>query len=88
MKLALANLYYVGQGVDQDRKKSAVLSEQSCSQNDAPACIMAATQFMNGDGVQQNNDEALELFKKACELKNETGCQSLSKLQTKLHRYN
>jgi hypothetical protein len=84
---ALAQLYFVGQGVEQDHKKSAALSEQACAHNYASACNILGTQYTNGDGVQQSNDKALELFKKACELKNEASCQSLSKLQNKLHRY-
>jgi TPR repeat protein len=37
--------------------------------------------YTNGEGVRQNKSKALELFGKACDLKNELGCNNYANLK-------
>jgi TPR repeat protein len=40
-----------------------------------------AVMYTNGEGVRQNKSKALELFGKACDLSNESGCKNYAILK-------
>lgn len=68
-------MYTVGKGdVKQDYAKAGLWLEKGCNGDDALACILLGVMYQFSQGGQQ---KALELFKKACDMKEEKGCKAL-----------
>lgn len=55
---------------------AAIYHQNGCDAGDAKACSSIARMYYYGQGVSQNEQKAKELFKKSCDLGDETGCKN------------
>ena len=55
-------------GIKQDKPKAFEFTKRACDQNDISGCVNAAVMLRKGDGIPQNEAEAVEYRKKAEEL--------------------
>lgn len=55
---------------------AAIYHQNGCDANDAKECSLIARMYYYGQGVSQNEQKAKELFKKSCDLGDETGCKN------------
>jgi len=58
------------------------LFKKACEGRYAIGCTDLGIAYQAGLGVRQNNAEALKYFGKACDLKDEEGCEKYAKLKT------
>ena len=49
--------------------------KKSCDQGAANACIQLGVIYADGSGVERDNQKALALFSKACEMGDAVGCR-------------
>ncbi len=47
----------------------------------AIGCSNLGSMYLNGDGVRQDKSKALQLFGKACDMKDEDGCKNYAILK-------
>lgn len=64
----LAELYYYGNGVEQDYEKSLMLYSDPKLATHAEAIFSQAVQYDSGEGVEKDYEKSFELFNKAAEL--------------------
>ena len=77
----LGVLYDHGQGVPQDPTRARPLYETACTQDDGLACYNLGTLSENGKGgMAVDLGKALELYRKACALGYEHGCEEAGRL--------
>ena len=55
---------------------------KACQAGDARACFNLGQIYYFGKGVTQDKSKAVELYRQACDLKNERGCKNYAKLKT------
>lgn len=55
---------------------AAIYHQNGCDAGDAKECSLIARMYYYGQGVSQNEEKARELFKKSCDLGDETGCNN------------
>lgn len=60
---------------------AAIYHQNGCDAGDAKACSAIAARVYHGKGVAQNHEKALSLFKRACELGDETGCKNYERIK-------
>lgn len=65
---SLAELYYYGNGVEQNYEKSLALYLNPKLDNHPEALFSRAVQYDSGEGVKQNYETSFNLFKKASDL--------------------
>jgi TPR repeat protein len=65
---------------------SAAAAEEECAKGDAATCLGLGRDFLSGQGVKQEEGEALSLFLKACDKRSGEGCARAASLlhKTKL----
>ncbi len=61
---------------DLDPSLAALYYEVACEKDYGPACTRLGFAYIHGLGVEANKDRALELSRKACELKDAVGCRN------------
>ena len=66
--IALANMYYSGEGVERDYAKALTYSRQAAELGDTGSYTMLGEMYENGNGVEQDYEKALEYYKKAADL--------------------
>ncbi len=54
-----------------------------CDDGNAFGCYILGVSYYNGKGVKQSYFKANKLYKKACELGEESGCKNYAKLNIK-----
>jgi TPR repeat protein len=59
-------------------KIAAPLIARLCDRGDSASCHQLASQLFRGDGVIKNEDRAVTLAKKSCDLNDEDGCFRLA----------
>ncbi|MFM8541265.1 MAG: tetratricopeptide repeat protein [Nitrospira sp.] len=52
-----------------------------CDRGDAIGCFNLGTMYENGDGVKQSDTGALNYYGKACDLKDEDGCEHYARMK-------
>ena len=63
----LANHFYDGVGVPQDKAKAAQLFRKACEGGNTKACFGLGYMYENGNGLTQDKVEALRFYQKACD---------------------
>lgn len=58
--------------------------EQACKGGNNLGCNNLGIMYENGEGVRQNSKKALELFGKACDMKEQRGCENYARLKKQL----
>ena len=76
----LGEMYWKGEGVPQDDKKSAEWFEKAAAQGKASAQLNLGMMYEYGKGVQQDKSVAKEWFGKACDNGREGGCKNYARL--------
>ncbi len=66
----------------QDYFKAAELYRRACDGGEAGGCWGLAWFYQYGKGVRQSKTEALKFYGKACDLKDQDGCDAYAKLNT------
>ena len=66
----------------QDYFKAASLFRKACDGGEALACWSLAWLYQYGKGVRQNKTEALKYYGKACDLKDQYGCDLYAELNS------
>ncbi len=64
-QLALANMYYYGQGVPQDNVEAVLWYHKAADQGEAKAQNDLGNMYFHGRGVLQDNAEAIQWYRKA-----------------------
>ncbi|GGZ99065.1 hypothetical protein GCM10007162_13930 [Ignatzschineria ureiclastica] len=64
----LGELYYYGEGVEQDYPKAAQYYQKAADQGQAEALFSLASLYMSGRGVEENQNKAVELYEAAANL--------------------
>lgn len=59
------------------RSESAEAHKKLCEANNGLSCAVLGVYYQKGDGVNQNKLKAADLYKKACDLGVDNGCQNL-----------
>lgn len=59
-------------------------SKENCEGGNSKTCFNLGWMYNQGKGVKQGNSEAVEFYKKACDLKSQTGCDNYAKLKKQL----
>ena len=54
---------------------------KACDGGYAIGCSNLGSMYLNGDGVRQDKSKALQLFGKACDMKNEGSCKNYAILK-------
>lgn len=62
--------------------------EQACKGGSALGCNNLGVMYDNGEGVRQNSKKALEQFGKACDMKEQQGCENYAKLKKQMDNRN
>ena len=73
----LGNLYYEGEGVNQNYEEAVKYFRMAANKGDADALDMLGDCYKNGEGVPQNYEEAVKYYKLAAEKKNKYSLNSL-----------
>jgi TPR repeat protein len=82
--IELGILYYTGEGVKEDIKKSQVLFKKACKNRVARGCYYLGFVFLRGgEGTQQSNRKAMLAFARACNIGSERACVQYHKLEAK-----
>jgi len=55
--------------------------QNSCDAGGAAECVRLATMYYTGGAVAQDEERATQLFKRSCELGDETGCKNYEKIK-------
>ena len=76
----LGNLYYHGQGVEQDYKKAFEFYTKGHHGGDAKACGNLGVLYENGHGVEQDHKKAFEHHTKGCDGGSAEACYNLANL--------
>jgi len=80
----LGMLYYNGNGVDKDIKKSQRLFKKACKNRVARGCYYLGYTFLRGgDGIEKSNRKAMLAFGRACNIGSERSCVQYHKLKAK-----
>lgn len=64
----LGELYYYGEGVEQNYQKAAEYYQKAADQGQAEALFSLASLYMSGRGVEENQNRAIELYEAAANL--------------------
>ena len=56
---------------------------KDCNGGNFLACAVLGFMYDNGEGVRQDDSRALQLFGKACDLKDEDGCKNYAILKNR-----
>lgn len=80
---SLANLYYLGKGVQKELNRAATLLAKSCELEYGYGCLALGAMYEIGGDVKQNRSKAKELYGKACNLGVQLGCDSYKELRKK-----
>lgn len=83
---ALAKINHIlfdDKGIQQDYAEAAKWFRLAAEQNHSLALSHLADLYEKGEGVSQDNEEAIVLFGKSCELGNNYGCSKYKKLMNK-----
>lgn len=64
----LGELYYYGEGVEQDYPEAAKYYQKAADQGQAEALFSLASLYMSGRGVEENQNKAIELYEAAANL--------------------
>lgn len=73
--LAAARIFVTGApGVRRDSNRAVSILEKLCGDNQAAACDMLGRILISGQGVPMDWNRAVQLYKKACDLKLDQGC--------------
>ena len=71
----LGMLYYTGEGVKQDMKKSEKLFKKACKNRVARGCYYLGFSFMRGgEGIKKSKRKAMLAFGRACNMGSERSC--------------
>uniref|UniRef100_UPI000ABB6F17 tetratricopeptide repeat protein n=1 Tax=Aliarcobacter cryaerophilus TaxID=28198 RepID=UPI000ABB6F17 len=76
----LGLMYYKGQGVKQNYKKSFEWFEKAANQGYVNAQYNLGVMYENGDGVNKNYKKVKEYFGKACEGGKQLACDKYKSL--------
>lgn len=79
----LADLYYLGKGVQKELNRAATLLAKSCELEYGYGCLALGAMYEYGGDVKQNRSKAKELYGKACDLGVQSGCDSYKELREK-----
>jgi len=71
-----------------DNFKAVEYFAKSCKQHDAQGCLLYGAHLEAGKGIRQNDSQALESYGKACDYKNEAGCEDYARVKKRLGEYN
>ena len=84
--IELGILYYTGDGVKKDIKKSKRLFQIACKNRVARGCYYLGFTFLRGaENVEQSNRKAILAFAKGCDIGSERSCEQYHKLKDKGH---
>jgi len=64
-----------------DSFQEAALWRKACDRGFAEACFLLGQAYEEGKGIRQSDTEALNYYGKACDLKEETGCEAYARLK-------
>ncbi len=82
--IELGMLYYNGEGVDKDVRKSKKLFTKACKGRVSRACYYLGYVFLRGgEGIDKNNKKAMLAFGRACNIGSERSCVQYHKLKNK-----
>jgi TPR repeat protein len=73
----LGNMYYKGDGVEQNKGLAEQLFSKACDGGGASGCSNLGNMYYKGDGVRQDKARAEELYSKACDGGGASGCFNL-----------
>lgn len=80
----LGMLYYNGEGVKKDIKKSQIFFTKACKNRVSRGCYYLGYTFLRGgEGVEKNNKKAMLAFARACNIGSERSCVQYHKLKAK-----
>ncbi len=73
--IELGILYYTGEGVKQDLKKSQKLFKKACKNRVARGCYYLGFGFLRGgEGIEKSKRKAMLAFGRACNIGSERSC--------------
>ena len=67
---------------DDNIEYAVIYYQNSCDAGGASECVRLGTMYYTGGAVAQNEERAIQFFKKACELGETTGCKNYEKINT------
>ena len=76
----LAYMYYYGQGVEKDYKKSFNLYEGLCDRDIYDMCAILSHFYTDGVGIKQDIKKGKKILEKLCYDKYKEGCANLAAL--------
>lgn len=77
----LANKYFYGLGVKQNKTKAIKLYVKACDYGEyVLGCYTLGSIYVNGEGVKENSGKALVFFAKACNGGIAVACSNVNKL--------
>lgn len=82
--IELGKLYYIGDGINKDIKKSQKLFKKACKNRVARGCYYLGYVFLRGgEGIEKSNRKAMLAFGRACNIGSERSCIQYHKLKDK-----
>lgn len=79
----LGMLYYTGEGVKQDIKKSQKLFKKACKNRVARGCYYLGFGFLRGgEGIKKSKRKAMLAFGRACNFGSERSCIQYRRLES------
>ena len=79
-QVQMGHMYEYGYGVKQDDVKAFAYYKIAAEHNSSNANYMLGAMYEDGRGTKQSFDEATRAYKKACDLKDDYGCQAYTRL--------
>ncbi|EDZ62918.1 protein containing Tetratricopeptide repeat (TPR) domain [Sulfurimonas gotlandica GD1] len=84
--IELGMLYYNGEGVKKDIKKSQIFFKKACKNRVSRGCYYLGYTFLRGgEGVEKSNRKAMLSFGRGCNIGSERSCVQYHKLKSKGH---
>ncbi|MDD2449131.1 MAG: sel1 repeat family protein [Sulfurimonas sp.] len=82
--IELGIVYYTGDRVKEDIKKSKRLFQKACQNRVARGCYYLGFVFLRGaQDIEQNKKKAILAFSKGCDIGSERSCEQYHKLEDK-----
>ncbi|WP_373004497.1 tetratricopeptide repeat protein [Sulfurimonas sp.] len=82
--IELGMLYYTGENVKKDMKKSQKLFKKACKNRVSRGCYYLGYIFLRGgDGIEKSNKKAMLAFGRGCNIGSERSCVQYHMLKSK-----